>query len=236
MTLSCSPQRSPDRVTLKVLDAVLEPRASGALWWPSEGLLAVADLHLGRSERLARGGGALMPPYETVETIRRLRAELSDLAPRTVVCVGDSFDDGRASLDLSVAARRALEEAMAGRRWVWVAGNHDPGGPADLGGERCSELRLGPVVFRHIADPSPTMVGCEVSGHYHPKARLVHRGIRIARAAFLEGQGRLILPAFGAYTGGLSARDPVFDPLVGPAAQVWLTGERIVRLPRAALC
>lgn len=211
----------------------LVPRPSGALWWPSERLLAVADLHMGRSERMARIGGALMPPYEDAETMRRLADELAALEPAVVVCLGDSFDDARAAETLTPAGRRSLTNAMAGRRWVWVTGNHDPSVPVELGGDVVPAFETRGLVFRHIA--AAGIRAGEVSGHYHPKARLRHRGLRLARPAFLEGQGRLILPAFGTYTGGLSAADPVFDRLVGPSARVWLTGERIAGLPRAAL-
>ncbi len=208
---------------------------SGALWWEAEGLLAVADLHLGRSERLARRGGALLPPYESEDTLSRLERLVVALAPAHVLCLGDSFDDGAAARALPVPLARRLAQLAEDRRWTWIAGNHDPR-PPGLPGAHAEALALGPLRFRHIAAEAPPGPGeGEVSAHYHPKARLHHRGRRICRPAFLSGAGRLVLPAFGTYTGGLDARDPLFAALLGPAARVHLTGRRIVTLPRAAL-
>ena len=152
---------------LTLSGATLVARPSGALWWEAERLLVVSDLHLGKSERMARRGGPLLPPYEVAETLDRLDAELSRTGARTVICLGDSFDDLEAAgleHDLSLW----LARMMAGRRWIWVEGNHDPG-PLDIGGEHRAEIVVGPLTFRHIAK-----VGAqgEVSGHYHPKARV----------------------------------------------------------------
>jgi uncharacterized protein len=212
--------------------ARLEARASGALWWPEEGLLCVADLHLGKSERLARRGGPLLPPYETGETLDRLAAEILRLAPRRVVCLGDSFDDRAAARALGDADGERLISLMAGRDWIWIEGNHDPG-PVALGGRHLAELRLGPLVFRHQAlrEARPG----EVSGHYHPKARLAARGSGISRPCFLADATRLILPAFGAYTGGLRCDHPALAALLRPDARAVLTGTPCASVPLAAL-
>ena len=111
---------------IRLAGASLVPRPSGALWWPAMRLLCVADLHLGRSERLARRGGALLPPYETAATLDRLAAELAALAPSSVVCLGDSFDDCAAGAALPASERDRLTALIAGRDWTWIAGNHDP--------------------------------------------------------------------------------------------------------------
>ncbi|PRY25118.1 putative phosphoesterase [Aliiruegeria haliotis] len=199
-------------------------RPSGALWWPTERLLCVSDLHLGKAERMARRGGALVPPYECDETLERLDAEISAMAPRRVICLGDSFDDGPAEHGLSEAHRMWIARMMAGRDWVWIAGNHDPG-PVRLGGEHLAEVRLGGLVFRHIAeaDAAPG----EVSGHYHPKARLA--GSR--RPCFLTDGCRLILPAFGSYTGGMDADAPEILALLRPPMKAVLTGPTPVVFP-----
>ena len=208
---------------------------SGVLWWPAAGLMAAGDLHLGRAERAARTGGALLPPYETAETLDRLAAEVDRLRPRTVLMLGDSFDDMAAAEGLGDEIVERLMRLAAGRRWIWIAGNHDPG-PAALPGSHRAEWREGPLVFRHIADPAASAAGCgEVSAHYHPKARLCLRGQPIARACFLAGGARLILPAFGTYTGGLDIRDPAFDGLVGPEATAFLLGRCITPVPRRGL-
>jgi hypothetical protein len=211
--------------------AALTARASGALWWPAERLLCVADLHLGKSERLARRGGALLPPYETAETLDRLAAEIARLAPATVVALGDSFDDLGCAAALAEADAARLTALAAGRDWVWIAGNHDPG-PLALPGRHLAELRAGPLVFRHAAaaDAAPG----EVSGHYHPKLRLATRGRAIVRACFLHDARRLILPAFGAYTGGLNADHPALLALFAPPARAILTGAPCLAVPLAA--
>lgn len=211
--------------------ARLAARASGALWWEAERLLCVADLHLGRSERLARRGGALLPPYETAETLDRLAAEVERLAPAVVVALGDSFDDLGCADALAAADAARLTALCAGRDWVWIAGNHDPG-PLALPGRHLAELRLGPLVFRHAAEPDAAPG--EVSGHYHPKFRLAAGGRAITRACFLHDARRLILPAFGAYVGGLRADAPALAALFAPPARAILTGAPCVAVPFAA--
>ena len=199
----------------------------GALWLPEALALIVSDLHLGKAERIARREGRLTPPYEARETLARLSEMIARQRPEIVICLGDSFDDGRAAENLDDAARAELATMMAGRRWIWIAGNHDPA-PVGFGGEHREELRLNGVVFRHIARPGETS---EVSGHYHPKARL--RGP--SRPAFLTDRDRIIMPAFGAYTGGLSVADAVFDDLMASDALVLMTGRKIIPFPRAEL-
>ncbi|MEO1550071.1 MAG: ligase-associated DNA damage response endonuclease PdeM [Pseudomonadota bacterium] len=180
--------------------AQLVARASGTLWWPEARLLAVSDLHLGKSERMARRGGALLPPYESLETLTRLSLDVTELDPKTVVCLGDSFDDLAAERALEEDSRLRLAALMGGRRWIWIEGNHDSG-PVLIGGTHMASLERGPLTFRHIANTSADPG--EVSGHYHPKHRLVIRGRLISRPAFLIATDKVILPAFGLYTGGL---------------------------------
>ncbi|TVQ55643.1 MAG: ligase-associated DNA damage response endonuclease PdeM [Rhodobacteraceae bacterium] len=206
----------------------LVARGSGALWAPRLGLLAVADLHLGKAARAARTGGAFLPPYETAETLARLAAEVADLAPATLVFLGDSFDDPDAAARLSETDRARLAALAAGRRALWLAGNHDP---APMGA-RAAAHHAGPLVFRHIAAPDAT---AEVSGHFHPKATVVARGRRITRRCFLIDARRVILPAFGAYAGGLDATDAAFDALLAADARAVLTGARPFAAPRAVL-
>ena len=210
--------------------AALTARGSGALWWPDRRLLVVADLHLGKAERMARRGGALLPPYETRDTLARLEAEIAALDPGTVLCLGDSFDDDAAAAALAEDETLWLARLMAGRRWLWVAGNHDPG-PIDLGGSHLAAWRAGPLTFRHIAEPGARG---EVSGHYHPKARLAPGGTHVARPCFLIDRARAILPAFGTYTGGLASRDAALAALMAPGALAVLTGPvaRPIPMPR----
>lgn len=198
----------------------LAARASGALWWPERQVLVVSDLHLGKSERIARLGGAMLPPYESQDTLARLDAEIAKTDPKTVICLGDSFDDSAAVTGLQDDIQTWLMRLMAGRRWIWIEGNHDPG-PVDLGGTHLAELPLPPLTFRHIAEAGASG---EVSGHYHPKATVKTRGRSISRPCFLYDSDRLILPAFGTYTGGLRSNSPVLATLMRPEARAVLTG------------
>ncbi|MEE4188224.1 MAG: ligase-associated DNA damage response endonuclease PdeM [Roseobacter sp.] len=200
--------------------AALTALPSGALWWRDTGLLCVSDLHLGKSERMARRGGQALPPYETRDTLDRLQGDLDATTPRTVICLGDSFDDLTAAASLSQEDSLRIIRMQAGRRWVWIEGNHDPG-PVDYGGEHRNRFTSGPLTFRHVATPDGT---AEVSGHYHPKARLQTRGGMISRPAFLYDATRLILPAYGTYTGGLRSDARVLDQLMQPGALAILTG------------
>lgn len=198
----------------------------GALFWPEPQVLAVSDLHLGKARRAALRGGALLPPYEVQDTLDRLGQALAETGAATVICLGDSFDDRWAAAELGT---EMLAPLMAGRRWIWVAGNHDPGqGP---GGETVADLRLGPLTFRHVAEPGAV---AEISGHYHPKARLgLGRGA-LSRPCFLADARRIILPAFGTYTGGLDCRSPAFAGLFGAGALAVMTGSRARAIPFAA--
>ncbi|WP_299782354.1 ligase-associated DNA damage response endonuclease PdeM [uncultured Roseobacter sp.] len=200
--------------------ASLKALGSGALWWPDEALLCVSDLHLGKSERVARRSGQSLPPYETHDTLTRLAADLAHTNARIVVCLGDSFDDLAAAAALPEDIRLWITRLQAGRRWIWIEGNHDPG-PLEFGGEHLQELTVGPLTFRHIAAPDARG---EVSGHYHPKADLQARGRRISRPAFLCDSNRLILPAYGTYTGGLRSHSDVLGRLMQPKALAILTG------------
>lgn len=208
-------------------DVALIARADKTLWWPSERLLCVSDLHLGKSERIARRGGTLLPPYETRETLWRLQDAVAATDPKTVVCLGDSFDDISAARAVSDETRASLTRLQAGRTWIWIEGNHDPG-PIDLGGTHLAEFKHGPLVFRHIATTPATG---EISGHYHPKAGLPGTG---KRPCFLLDPARLIMPAFGAYTGGLSARHDVLAAIMQASAVAILTGKRAIPVPLAA--
>jgi len=196
---------------------------SGALHWPARKCLTVSDLHLGKSERLARRGGALLPPYETQATLEKLDRDLEATGAETVICLGDSFDDLAAAEGIEDAARLWLARLMAGRSWTWITGNHDPG-PIEIGGTHRAELKLAPFTFRHIAEAGETG---EISGHYHPKARLAGQ----SRPCFLADARRLILPAYGAYTGGLRSHDAALTALMAADALAILTGPRVLAIP-----
>lgn len=195
---------------------------SGALWLPEQRLLCVSDLHLGKSDRIARQSGMMLPPYEVAETLARLEADVQATAPACVLCLGDSFDDPSAAANLPEAAQTRITRLQAGRRWIWIEGNHDPG-PVGLGGTHLAELRSGPLTFRHIA----TAPGGEISGHYHPK----HRVGGQSRPAFLYDDTRLIMPAYGAYTGGLSSGAAALRGLFARPPMAVLTGHKAIAVP-----
>jgi len=196
---------------------------SGGLCWPARNLLAVSDLHLGKSERLARRGGPLLPPYETEATLDKLDRDLEATGAETVICLGDSFDDLAAAEGITESARLWLAHLMAGRDWTWITGNHDPG-PIEIGSTHRDRLLLAPFTFRHIAEPGEK---AEISGHYHPKARLAGQ----SKPCFLADAARLILPAYGAYTGGLRSSDAALVALMAKDALAILTGSRALAIP-----
>mgnify|MGYP001274108088 FL=1 len=204
--------------------ADLIARSDGALYWPARAALIVADLHLGKADRMARRGGALLPPYAEAETLDRLTASLAATDARQVIVLGDAFDDAEAAARLPAAHRQRLGDLARGRDWLWITGNHDAGADwsaAGLPGEGRDELELQGICLRHIASRGP-----DISGHYHPAVRFM--GSR--RPAFLIGREHLILPAFGRYTGGLDATDPALEGLAAPGLAV-LTGPRALALP-----
>jgi len=220
-------------IALNGAELVADP--SGALYWPAERTLIVADLHLEKASSYAARGVPL-PPYDTRATLAALRTAVRRHAPERVICLGDSFHDagGPARLDASDAA--ALGAAIrAVREWIWVAGNHDPAPPPCLGGRVVSDgLALGPLLFRHAAAFEAT--SGEVSGHYHPKASVAVRGRRVTGRCFVADGRRLVMPAFGALAGGLDVFDPALAALFPGDFQVHLIGRRqVATLARARL-
>ncbi|MGU3497021.1 ligase-associated DNA damage response endonuclease PdeM [Xanthobacteraceae bacterium A53D] len=194
--------------------------ARGALVWPDEGLLVVADLHLEKGSAFARRG-QMLPPYDTAETLGRLEALVADHQPRTIVALGDSFHDRWGAERLSTDARQRLCAMQVGRSFIWIAGNHDPE-PQGLEGEWSRELRIGPLTLRH--EPSETPEAGEVAGHLHPVARLVVRGRSIRRRCFATDGRRMVLPALGAYAGGLNVRHSAIGALFSNGFEAHMLG------------
>jgi DNA ligase-associated metallophosphoesterase len=178
---------------------------SGALFWDEQKLLVVSDLHLEKGSSFA-ARGVLLPPYDTVATLSRLSAVIARHDPRMVIALGDSFHDREAHRRLSKNDRDALSALQARREWIWISGNHDPALPSDLGGIVATEVAIGPIHFRH----EPTGKFGEIAGHLHPKARVATRGRAMERRCFASDGERAVMPAFGAYAGGLSIRDAAF--------------------------
>ena len=182
----------------------------GALWLPEYRLLAVSDLHLEKGSSYARRG-VMLPPYDTAATLARLATVVADYDPEIVVSLGDSFHDGQGSARLPDIFRSALEALSAGRDWYWVTGNHDPDAPEGLSGRSVTELSVGRLTFRH--EPVCGAGDGEVAGHLHPGARIVRSGRSVRRACFAGDGRRLVMPAFGAYTGCLNVLDRAYRNL-----------------------
>jgi DNA ligase-associated metallophosphoesterase len=184
----------------------------GALFWPDEGLLAVSDLHLEKGSSFARRG-QLLPPYDTTETLALLARLIAHYAPRNVIALGDNFHDGGGPRRLSAENRASLIALQRGRDWIWIAGNHDPDPAEGIGGTFTEALAIGALIFRH--KPSCDAPRGEIAGHLHPVARVAQRGRAVSRRCFATDGNALVMPAFGAYTGGLNVRDRAFAAVFG---------------------
>ena len=181
---------------------------SGALFWEEQSLLVVSDLHLEKGSSFATRG-VLLPPWDTAATLGRLGAVIARHDPHMVIALGDSFHDRSAHERLSAPNRDILAAFQQRRDWIWISGNHDPAIPSDLGGVVAQEVAIGPIAFRH----EPTGGSGEIAGHLHPKARVSMRGRSTERRCFASDGERAVMPAFGAYTGGLSIRDAAFTKI-----------------------
>lgn len=196
---------------------------SGALYWPARRTLVVADLHFEKGSSYAKRG-QFLPPYDTRETLCRLAPVLARYEADTVISLGDSLHDRSAHERLAPDDLAQLRELQKERKWIWVLGNHDPEIGDCLGGEVTDAVRIGEVVLRH--EPSASDAEYEIAGHLHPAAKLLQHGCSIRRPCFIGTAGRLVLPAFGAYTGGLNVLDPAFATLFTGAEDigVWMLG------------
>ena len=175
--------------------------------------MAVADLHLEKGSSFAARGNCFRLTIRRA-TLARLARLITHYAPRCVIALGDSFHDGGGPARLGEGDREGLRIMQRGREWIWITGNHDPE-PADgIGGEFHRSLILGALTFRHLPSGAPG----EVSGHLHPVARISHRGRAVSRRCFAADKMRMVMPAFGAFTGGLNVRDAVFADLFGTLA------------------
>jgi len=208
-------------------DTTLTALPSGALWWGERGILTVSDLHLGKSDRIARRGGQMLPPFDVHDTLLRLEHDIRHTNASTVICLGDSFDDLAAAESLTEEARFWIKRLQVGRSWIWIEGNHDAG-LATLGGTHLVEFTASPLIFRHIASISAK---AEISGHYHPKATLHSKGRAITRRCFLYDKTRVILPAYGTYTGGLQSTSEALEQIMQVSAMAILTGPNPVQIP-----
>ncbi|MEX0808588.1 MAG: ligase-associated DNA damage response endonuclease PdeM [Dongiaceae bacterium] len=230
-------------VAIRINGAALVADPSGALFWPERATLIVADLHFEKGSSYAPSG-RLLPPYDTTETLVRLAAIVARLAPARIVCLGDSLHDGDAVARISADDRARLAALMDRRDWIWIEGNHDPE-PHGLGGRVLAEWVEGPLLFRHAARiaaqtsrnrKAPTVAAGEISGHYHPRAGVNWRGRTVTGRCFVHDGTRLVLPAFGAFTGGLDVADPAIRNLFPRGFRIDLIGrERLHRFDSRVL-
>jgi DNA ligase-associated metallophosphoesterase len=204
----------------------------GALFWPARRALLVADLHLEKASWFARLG-QMLPPYDSLATLSDLSGLLASTDAAEIWCLGDSFHDSSGCDRLPPAARALLTDLTARTRWTWIVGNHDPGIADHCGGAVVEEAEVDGLILRHEADPAETRP--ELSGHFHPKLRITHRGRQVSRRCFVATETKLILPAFGSLTGGLDAHHPEIVRAVGTGAQALVpVRDRLLRFPIAA--
>ena len=218
------------RFTFSGTELVALPQ--GALFWPARRALLVADLHLEKASWFARLG-QMLPPYDSIATLADLGALAASTGAAEIWCLGDSFHDRHGCDRLPAKARVLLTALTGSTRWTWITGNHDPGIADHCGGAIVEEAEVDGLLLRHEADPAEARP--ELSGHFHPKLRLSHRGRQISRRCFVATERKLILPAFGALTGGLDAGHPEIVRAVGPKAEALVPiADRLLRFPLAA--
>lgn len=218
---------------LAVAGAEMVADPAGVLYWPEQSLLAVADLHLEKGSSFAKRG-VLLPPYDTAATLARLSQLIARYAPRTVVALGDSFHDGGGPARLADTDRASLTGLQCGRDWIWIMGNHDPEPADNIGGRFLNTLSVDTLTFRH--EPTETGKG-EIAGHLHPVARVARRGRAVSRRCFASDANRTVMPAFGAYTGGLNVRDRAFANVFTTLAfTAHMLGERRLYAVAARQC
>ena len=200
--------------------------APAALYWPAKNALLVADLHLEKASFFARQG-QMLPPYDSQATLAELAGLVSETGATRVFCLGDNYHDGGGEARLEPEAAEQLSAMTAALDWVWITGNHDRDVAGLWGGKVVDEwtgeglaLRLEATAGSHLP---------EISGHYHPKIRIAARGRHLSRRCFVKGRHHLIMPAFGALTGGMAAHDPVIEACVGGPAEaiIGLTGKQV---------
>ncbi len=211
--------------TIAVNGETLTLDAAGALWWAAERTLVFADLHFEKGSSFARRG-QMLPPYDTRATLKRIDALVSLYHPKRVIALGDSFHDRDAADRLDDVERALLRDLARRADWIWIAGNHDPAPPSWLGGSVTEEAAIGGLVFRHEPHARPS--AGEIAGHLHPCATVTRRGRSLRRRCFVSDGMRMVMPAFGAYAGGLDVRETPVKSLFAEDFFAYLLGTRRV--------
>lgn len=205
---------------IKFCGEELLPDLSGALYWPRAQTLFVADLHFEKASSFGDRFQTL-PPYDTRATLNQLSNVIGKFEPSRVVALGDSFHDGGAEVRFDRTDADTLKNLTARQEWIWICGNHDPGAATSFGGQVTQELELAPMTLRH--EPLGDRAG-EIAGHYHPVAAIRSKGRRMRRKCFAHAPGLIILPSFGAFTGGLNVCDRAYGTLLGSSFHAWMIG------------
>ncbi len=227
MNLSKRPHGLSKQHVISLGEHRLIPDLSGALYMPDDGTLLVADLHLEQGASLARRG-IHVPPYDTLATLAQLEQVLEATKARQLILLGDSFHDARSPGEIDDASRQRLLAITSTISTIWISGNHDPLPPLGLGGQMLDELCIGSLVLRHI--PGVVIEGSfEIAGHLHPGAAIVQRHHRVHTKCFVSDGRRLIMPAFGSYTGALNVRSKAFAGLMDVGAcKLWMIGKTAI--------
>lgn len=199
----------------------VEALAAGALYLPEAGTLIVSDVHFEKGSSFAMRG-QMLPPYDTSAALGALEALAETLRPRMIVSLGDSFHDAAGPLRMGEEDRARLARLVGAADWVWIEGNHDPVLPAWLGGRAAATLTIGTLTLRH--EPVEGESRGEIAGHLHPCAKITARGRSVRARCFATDGVRLIMPAFGAFTGGLNLRDSAFEPVFPRGAAALMLG------------
>lgn len=189
--------------------------APAALFWPARSALLVADLHLEKASFYARQG-QMLPPYDSQATLDELADLITQTGARTIFCLGDNYHDDHGEARLEPGAARLLKRLTQETEWIWISGNHDRDVSGLWGGTVHAEWVEDGLALRHEATPDSALP--EISGHFHPKIRVPVRGRHVARRCFIRSERHLIMPAFGALTGGLAANHEAIENAVGGPA------------------
>ena len=203
--------------------------AEPALYWPAKNALLVADLHLEKASWFA-AHGQMLPPYDSIETLRRLESVIEQTDAKHVYCLGDNFHDDDGERRLDGQAAELLRKLTATHDWLWISGNHDKAVEGRWGGQTAVEQEVSGIMLRHQAEAGEN--GPEISGHYHPKWKIRAKGRTVSSQCFVASSSKLILPSFGVLTGGLNANHPEICNMVGPeSAALVVAGDKLCGFP-----
>lgn len=227
-------EKTQKHPTIELAGEVLTLDLCGGVWLEAHRTLIVSDLHLEKGSSYAARSGQFLPPYDTRETLACLHEVIVRYDPARVVALGDSFHDDRGPERMEPGDRAMVAALQEGRDWVWIAGNHDAAVQSGVGGRYADALTLGGLLLRH--EPGADAVPGEVAGHLHPCGKVAMRGRAVRRRCFVTDGHRLIMPAFGAYAGGLNVRDKAFDAAFPKGFNAYLLGDgRIFTIGRQQL-